>query len=428
MRPVRNLEPIPSRHAPFVTAGPVGTGRRGSLRLVTICGSRVRLPRRHRARALQHSMAMQRLRLAGMFALLAGGGLASGLQAAEAGAECPAFAGPLVGSRVESAEIDEASGLVASRRHPGIFWTHNDSGDGPRIFALDQTGASRGVFELSDADAIDWEAIALGPGPEPGRDYLYLGDIGDNSLRRGSVVVHRIAEPKPLAPVAAGGKARENPPSGSAADPRGPAAGASGAAHFVGAVDTFVLEHPRGPQDSEAMLVDPRSGDLLLLTKEDWDCEPVPGPGCGRGWILRVPGLAAMAAGARVALHAEGRFEVAPDAPRFGRLATAADISADGRWILVRTYQRGGLWERRDGELLAETLRRPPCPVPMPGWPEERQGEAVALAPDGQAYWTLSEGDHPTFFAHVHTPRSRPEWPAPPADAKERRPRDRTSH
>ncbi len=363
---------------------------------------------------------MRRLPLAGMFALLAGGGFASDLPPAEAWAECPTFAGPLAGERVASAEINEASGLVASRRHPGIFWTHNDSGDRARIFAFDERGRSRGTFELQGTDAIDWESIALGPGPEPGRDYLYLGDIGDNSLRRESVVVHRIAEPEPeaLAPGATRSTARVDPPSASAPEPHGRAAEATGTTHLVAAVDTFVLEHPRGPQDSEAMLVDPLSGDLLLLTKEDWGCEPVPGPGCGRGWILSAPGLAATAAGGRIALRAEGRFEVAPDAPRFGRLATAADVSADGRWILVRTYQRGGLWERRDSETLAAALQRPPCPVPVPGWPDEPQGEAIALAPDAQAYWTISEGHHPTLFSHVRTPLRRPEWPAPPASSE----------
>ncbi len=299
-------------------------------------------------------------------------------------AVCPSFAGPFEVARVETDELDEASGLVASRRHPGIFWTHNDSGDGPRVFAIDRQGRLRGLFELADTEAIDWEDLAIGPGPEPGRNYLYLADVGDNPLERARVLVHRIAEPE-LPPAATADKTQ-----------------------IIETIDTFILEQPRGPQDTEAIVVDPVSGDLLLLTKEDWGCEPVPGPNCGRGWILRAPSLAREPTGRVVELEVEGRFEVAPEASRYGRLTSAADSSEDGHWILIRTYLRAGLWERRGDESLSETLARRPCSVPVAGWPEEKQGEAIAFAPNGQRYWTISEGEHPMLFEYVRTPLAVP--------------------
>src|SRR4051794_6987818 len=42
--------------------------------------------------------------------------------------------------RIDSREITESSGLAASRKHPGVFWTHNDSGNGPYIFAITRDG------------------------------------------------------------------------------------------------------------------------------------------------------------------------------------------------------------------------------------------------------------------------------------------------
>ena len=36
--------------------------------------------------------------------------------------------------------IKESSGIAASRNHPDIYWTHNDSGDGPFIYAFDIRG------------------------------------------------------------------------------------------------------------------------------------------------------------------------------------------------------------------------------------------------------------------------------------------------
>lgn len=38
---------------------------------------------------------------------------------------------------IEDPRITESSGLAASRAHPGIYWTHNDSDDGPYVYAVD---------------------------------------------------------------------------------------------------------------------------------------------------------------------------------------------------------------------------------------------------------------------------------------------------
>ena len=67
-------------------------------------------------------------------------------------------------------EISEASGLVASRQNTNVLWTHNDSGDSSRLYALDTEGRDLGVYTLAEIDPRDWEDIALGPGPEAGRD------------------------------------------------------------------------------------------------------------------------------------------------------------------------------------------------------------------------------------------------------------------
>jgi len=78
--------------------------------------------------------------------------------------------------------IDEASGLAVSRETPGVLWTHNDSGDGPVLYAFDKTGAHRGAVMLDGVWAIDWEDLAgavLDDQPT-----LVVGDIGDNPRKR----------------------------------------------------------------------------------------------------------------------------------------------------------------------------------------------------------------------------------------------------
>ncbi len=95
-------------------------------------------------------------------------------------------------ARIASPEICESSGLVKSRRHPDVFWTHNDSGDVPRLFAITAGGELIAEFAVEGARHRDWEDITA---DEAGN--LYVGDIGNNFNRRRDLVVYRIPEPDP---------------------------------------------------------------------------------------------------------------------------------------------------------------------------------------------------------------------------------------
>ena len=44
--------------------------------------------------------------------------------------------------------LDELSGIAASRRHPGIWWAHNDSNNVGTLYAIDETGTVRATFPL----------------------------------------------------------------------------------------------------------------------------------------------------------------------------------------------------------------------------------------------------------------------------------------
>ena len=108
----------------------------------------------------------------------------------------PATAGPP--QPFQDRRIRESSGVVASRKHPGLLWTINDSGGDPMLFLTDTTGASLGAFTLSAATNVDWEALGRGRCGED--ECLYIGDTGDNGERRRSVTLYRIHEPAPLNP------------------------------------------------------------------------------------------------------------------------------------------------------------------------------------------------------------------------------------
>lgn len=102
---------------------------------------------------------------------------------------------------IEHPEADEVSGIVASRKHPGVFWVHNDSGDRPRLFAIRSdgrlvapAGSPAGRFEgvtVVGAKNVDWEDIASDG------ENLYLADVGNNANTRRDLVIYVVPEPDP---------------------------------------------------------------------------------------------------------------------------------------------------------------------------------------------------------------------------------------
>ena len=88
--------------------------------------------------------------------------------------------------------IAESSGFVKSRQFENVFWTHNDSGDLPRIFATTDKGELIRQVTFEGAKNVDWEDITT---DDAGN--LYIGDIGNNDNNRRDLTVYVIKEPDP---------------------------------------------------------------------------------------------------------------------------------------------------------------------------------------------------------------------------------------
>jgi hypothetical protein len=253
----------------------------------------------------------------------------------------PALCGPLrarVTGRVADPTANELSGLVRSRSQPDLLWSHDDSGAGPILYGLRADGRVAARPTVTAAQAQDWEDIAAGPGPD-GRPLLYVGDIGDNEAQRTSVDVYRFPEPRV-----------------------GDAATAPAA--------RLRLRYPDGAHDAEALLIDPLRADLVIVTKA-----------LGSARAYRASARAAP--GSQTTLRS---------GPAIGMsLVTAGDVSADGRIVVLRGYDRAAVWVRRGRERLTTTLRRAPCvsPTSLAG---EGQGEAIALDRRGRSFLTVAEG------------------------------------
>jgi hypothetical protein len=260
---------------------------------------------------------------------------------------------PRVIARLKSREIRESSGLVASHT-PGIYWTHNDSGDGPYIYAVDEQGQGRGVFRVLEAKARDWEDIAAGPGPDPRRRYLYIGDIGDNNHRRAEVVVYRIPEPTIEASAAA--SSRRKP-------------------LLTEPSEAIKLRYPDGAHDAEALLLHPVTGDLYLVTKAVFANPSVYKAG------------APIISGEPINLIKQAELKVPG---LLGGIITGGGIAPNGRRVALCDYMQGYELVLPAASNKFDDIWRQPMKAIDLG--RRSQGEAVTYRLDGRALMALSEG------------------------------------
>lgn len=257
-------------------------------------------------------------------------------------------------TRIKNELITESSGLVASRTLPGAYWTHNDSGDGPFIYAFNTRGNSLGVFGVTGANARDWEDISIGPGPQPNKSYLYIGDIGDNSEARPEIVVYRVAEPDLKATNKGSTKARPL-----TTEP----------------AEAIRLKYPDGKHDTETLLVHPTTGNLYIMTKVAF-ANPVV-----------YEAVAPLTPGKTIVMKRIGEVHI-PSI--FGGAITGGSVSPDGRKVALCDYFQGY-------ELVLPASSKNFDDI----WKEKmigfdlgkrQQGEAIAYRLDGNALLATSEG------------------------------------
>jgi hypothetical protein len=269
-------------------------------------------------------------------------------------------------------DLRESSALAASHDRPGLFFTINDSGNEPVLFALDTSGADRGAWRVQGAKNVDWEALAVGPCGRVAPACVYIGDVGDNDATHPSRTIYRIAEPHD--------------------EPR-PGPGS------VRAAGAMTVTYADGAHDVEAMYV-AGNGDLFLVTKRALEAQP------GRlrpALVFRIPSSAWATQGRVVAELVDSLSIVPGSAPL--RAITDAALSPDGRWVAVRTYSQLYVYatDATTGRVDAST---PPsiCDVTSLG---EAQGEGVAWIASSGRFAFSSEGTPPALrLADCPPPRA----------------------
>ena len=254
---------------------------------------------------------------------------------------------------IESNEIDEASGLVASRSNPGVLWTHNDSGGGNFIFALNELGEHLGIYTISGATNRDWEDIALGNNPSTGAPEIYLADIGDNQLSNEIKYILIVPEPE-VSPT------------------QDPTAIELTSSH------TISFTYPNNENyDAETLLFDQKTSNFYIITKRNSD---------DQGSYEKIFSLDYSLTDDILVANYEGNLNIPLDElVNYG--ATGGDISPDGNFILIKNYQNMYMWERKNMSI-PQALSQSYIEVP---YIMEPQGEAVAWRYDNNGYFTVSE-------------------------------------
>ncbi len=268
---------------------------------------------------------------------------------------------------LEDPEIAESSGLVASASQPDVFWTLNDSGAPPRLHAFSPAGEALGTWTIEGAQNLDWEDLGQMRGPED-QSLLVIADIGDNLALRPSVSIYVVEEPEVS----------------STSDGVGSAA----------VVDIISMRWPDGPQNAEALLVHPLTGEMLLVSKDLGDAHVLT--------ARTAPGAAAIS-GNRLDLSRLPLLDA----------VTGGAVSSDGTRMALRTVTGVFVWDVAPGASLGETLLTVPAIIRTPVF---GQSEAVSFGADPDEIWMTAEGS-PAALMHLTTQRVAADGGEPTGDA-----------
>lgn len=247
--------------------------------------------------------------------------------------------------------VNEASGLAASWRHKGLWWTHNDSGGHAKLFLMESDGSHVATVTLAGVERPkDWEDVAVGPCQKGSKkSCVFVADVGDNGVNRDKVVIRRFEEPA---------LPKERP-----------------ADISVKATTPIWFTYPGGARNAETVMVHPKTSAIYLVEKTSQR-----DPGVYRLANKKAPEK-------KPALAVEvGQLRFGAQSG-FGKMITAGDISPDGTEFTVRTYLLAYTFCAKGKDLEAAVKAAPVTSHP----PFMIQSEALGYDREGTSIWITSE-------------------------------------
>ncbi len=253
---------------------------------------------------------------------------------------------PKIVGTIDSKEINESSGIVASRCQKNVLWTHNDSGDDAFIFAINEKGKQLGTWKITDAKNYDWEDIATIK-DEKGNCFLYLGDIGNNKLNRSEMTIYRVKEPKTSDSIKDSSKKNPNK---------------------TESAEAIKFKYTEGNQDAETLLVNPKTNEIYVLTKVL----------VGASEVFKI--------GKNGKADKIAEFSV-PALPN--GFLTGGEISPDGTKIVICDYFNAyEIVLPKKAKNFDEIWKETVVTISLG---ERKQGEAICYSADGKSIYATSE-------------------------------------
>ena len=257
------------------------------------------------------------------------------------------YARPVRVGTISDARVDEISGMVPITGRPDYFWIHNDSKDAARLFAVRKDGGLVAEVELPGASNTDYEDIATGPGSDPDRTYLFIADTGNNALNRTELVIWRLPEPRLVSTNLGQRLVAERS-------------------------EAIRFRYPLGTSNNEALIVHPLTGVIYIITK-------VSGPAVVYRFPSSVPG-------------GPVQTLVRVTSMNIGGLVTAADLTEDGRRMLVRTFPAVQEYRLPEGAPFESIFSRPRIILPNAGAAEPKS-ESICFDLEDRDFFTSNEGN-----------------------------------
>jgi len=266
------------------------------------------------------------------------------------------FEGPQIRGFIPTRYIPEASGLEMGQNNPDVLWSHNDSGDSSRIFALDSLGGLLGIFTLEGVKVKDCEDITLGKRPGFNKASIYLADIGDNRGRRNKKVIYQFDEP-----FVDSQKKNQR--------------------QFISRIDKIIYRYPDGARDAETIMLDEVTGHLYIVTKRENKVHL---------YRLKYPYVYNQMMTAEFIQTLDFTF------------ATGGDISSTGNEILIKTYTDVFYWKVNPEQSIVQALKGKPLKLT---YLPEPQGEGICFGKMGKGYYTVSEMRYKVKPSLIYYPR-----------------------
>lgn len=247
----------------------------------------------------------------------------------------PAFSAGII----KNQELQEASGLVASRQNPGQFWVINDSGNEAELFLINDKAETIHNYELENCENNDWEDLAIYKDKVSGKHKLVIGDIGDNFSSREDIKIIILDEPR-----------------------------------FVDQKDTIIdtydiysFNYKDGARDAETIIYDPVSSKLYIISKREENVG-----------VFEVPD--------DYSATETKELRHIINLPFYN--LTSGDITIDGNEVLLKTYDAIYFWQRNVDESILDVLASDHQTVE---YKIEPQGESICWDINGEGFYTLSE-------------------------------------